>query len=176
MAYTPKFKQNPSAKPIYSDFGDGQKENDPIYPPSPTMPSAPEYNEMGGSLEGLCNMANLAVLRMTNTAGTYSKVSGRAINLNFVLGASLATGDVVVTKNGTGDLTYQFTVGIIPAITGACVQHNHTTANTRASDVEYVDGRTIRVRTWNSGAAAEANYTLFINLCRYLALSRHSEC
>jgi uncharacterized phage protein gp47/JayE len=166
MAQIPKFNQNPSTRPTYADFGSGDKINDPLYPPNPiTMPTAPEYNEMGGSVAAVCNMSDLATIIMTHSAGTYSKVAGKAINSNFILGGTLATGDVVITKNGVGDLTFQFAVGIIPTIVfPPIVSFNHTSALGRVSNNQVVDGRTVRIRILESSTLnpAEALFTLYV--------------
>jgi hypothetical protein len=179
MSYTPKLQQNPSVKPTYVDFGDGAKENDPIYTPTAQMPKAEEYNEMGGSLEGLLIMSDLASIQMTNTAGTYSKVKGKAINKNFVIGDlnNLADGSVTITKNGVGDLTFQFDVGIIPTIEfPPTVSFNHVTSHQRSYNSTVVDGRTVRVMLYNAGSAAEALFTLYVKLCHFFLHSRHSAC
>lgn len=176
MAYIPLLQRNPSTKPTYAVMGAGAKINDPKYPPSPLMPSADEYNEIGGSTEAAITMCDLATIQMTNTAGVYSKVAGKCINTTFVLGATLATGDVIVTKNGTGDLTFEFAVGKIPTIQFPPVlSFNHSTAHTRSYNSSVVDGRTVRVMMYNANVAAEALFTLYVKLCLYFRLLLHLE-
>lgn len=142
------------------------------------MPSAGEYNEMGGTNEGLGIMSGLATIVMTHTAGTYSKVFGKAINKNFVLGTTLILGDVVITKNSTGDLTFQFATGIIPTIEiPPIVSFNHTSMLFRNYNSQVVDGRTVRVRIGDpvANGVADALFTLYVMLCLFFHLSRRSE-
>ncbi len=164
MAHTPLFQLGTSIKPTYADLGGGLVENDPIYPPAPTMINADHQNEMGGAIEGICETMCLARVRVTHTAGTYSKVSGKACNKQFQLGASLITGNVVITKNGVGDLTFQFTTGIIPTIEDAWVSFHHTSLILATATIEMVDGRTVRVRIGDCAtlAARDALFTLYV--------------
>jgi hypothetical protein len=146
------------------------------------MPSAGEYNEMGGTNEGLAIMSGLATIVMSHTAGTYSKVFGKAINKNFVLGTTLSganSGDLTITKNGTGDLTFQFATGIIPTIeVPPLVSFNHTSMLFRNYNSQIVDGRTVRIRIGDptTGGAAEALFTLYVMLCLFFHHSRHLVC
>lgn len=145
-------------------MGDGLIENDPVYPPPPYMINGDHYNEIGGTAEACVNMSFLARVRMTHTAGTYSKVSGKAINKNFVLGASLILGDVVVVKNGVGDLTFTFAAGIIPPIEDASVSFHHTSLILATATIELISGTQVRVRIGDCStlAARDALFTLFV--------------
>ena len=182
MPYTPLFQRNPSVKPTYANYGSGVKENDPIYPPAPTMPNADEYNELGGTDEGLVIMTGLATIVMSHSAGTYSKVAGKAINKNFVLGTTLSgvgSGDLTVTKNSTGDLTFQFATGIIPTIEiPPIVSFNHTSMLFRNYNSQIVDGRTVRIRIGDpvSNGVADALFTLYVMLCLCSQALLHLEC
>jgi hypothetical protein len=162
MPYVPAFQQNPSRLPTYADFGSGLKENTlGDAPTDPAMPEADEYNEMGGSIEGLCETAWKATVKLTHTGGVYSKVKAKSLNKTLVLGTSLVTGDFTVTKNGTGDLTIQFAVGKVPTLEfGGAVSFGETTAGTRTGQVELIDGRTVRVRMYNTGSASDALCTI----------------
>ncbi len=162
MAYVPKLAQNPSVKPTYANMGDGLVENDPVYPPPPYMINGDHYNEIGGTAEACAGLAILARVRVTHSAGAYAKVTGRAINKNFVLGTTLTDGSVTIVKNGTGDLTFTFDAGIIPPIEDAWVSFHHTTTSQRVAEIELVNGAEVRVRVFNAGSVSDALMTLFV--------------
>ncbi len=169
MSYTPLLQKNPSTKPTYSQMGNGLIENDPIYTPAPNMIEADGYNEIGGTAEACAIMIPLARIRMTHTAGTYSKVSGKAINKNFDLGTlnilnGAGSGSCSITKNGTGDLTFAFSAGIIPAIEDAWVSFHHTSNLFRTANIELTSATTVRVRIGDptTTGAADALFTLYV--------------
>ena len=169
MPHIPYFQLGTSIRPTYADLGNGLIENDPIYPPAPNMINADHYNELGGAIDALCVMTPLARIRMTHTAGTYSKVSGKAINRNFDLGTlnvlSVAgCGSCSIVKNGTGDLTFTFNAGIIPAIEDAWVSFHHTSNLFRTSNIHLTSATEVRVRIGDptTSGVADALFTLYV--------------
>lgn len=154
------FDENPARRPTVEDLGGGQKVDDDPAPEPVTMPTAKDLNELalvGAAVGGMCP---LMILVVTQAAGVYSVVGFRCV------GSTVVAGDVTVTKNGTGDVTYSWTATKIPGTIAALASLQEG-----AGDYAYeldtpatVSGTTsVRIKIKdNGGTAQECGHTIFV--------------
>jgi hypothetical protein len=143
-------------RPGTDTIGGVAKEDDAQYLPDPdTMFTAADFNQRGHLAVGLAKVAPLARV--------YVKFSGGTPSVYAVLGMGslLATGDFVLTDNGTGDTTVTCAVTHIPGPLFCGGVHPQTTSDIRGVGAVTGSGDGIRCVTRNSaGAATDTDFVV----------------
>ena len=153
---TSPFDLSPARRPTVEDLGGGAKIDGPVKGDPVTMIVADDANQWGLVGAGVGAVCPLAIVVVTQSAGTYS-VAGVRSPGSGVVGATFT-----VTKNGTGDVTLSWASGALP---GTIASHASLQAGAGAYRAPQVDttATSARVRmTDGTGTAVDANFTVWI--------------
>jgi hypothetical protein len=145
-------------RPSLNDVGGGQKLDDSFYPPDPvTMPTAADFNEMGGLLVALGKVTPAAIILIAN-AGTASITALRAAGSVItalpvtIVGTGSTCGDFTVTRHAAGDVEIQCPATKLMQPFGA-LGFSQAAGDSRVSARLNGTGDGIRIETRNSSGA-----------------------
>lgn len=153
---TSPFDASPARRPTLEDLGGGAKIDGPVKPDKVTMLTADDMNQWGNVGTATGAVCPLAIVVVTNNAGTYSVTGVRAP------GTGIVAGSFTPTKNATGDVTLAWTAGVLP---GTISSHASLQGGAGAYREPEVDttATSVRVRmTDGTGAAVDCSYTVWI--------------
>lgn len=153
---TSPFDESPARRPTLADLGGGQKDTTGTPAPDPvTMITGDDANQWGLVGAAMAAMCPLMLIVVTQAAGVYSIAGFRCV------GTSVVAGNITVTKNGTGDVTYSWTAGLIPG-TLALLASLQEGAGAYSYEITYPTATSIRIKIKdNGGTAQECGHTIF---------------
>jgi len=150
------FDETPARRPTVQDLGGAQKIDGSPKGDAVTMIIAKDANEWGLVGAGVATVCPFLILAIGQTAGTYS------ISTMRTAGFTRVVGDVTVTKNGTGDVTYSWTAGKFPGVVTASVSLQDGAGGWRTPRITWTSN-SVRVQLYDGGGAAvDGNHSVFI--------------
>ncbi len=153
---TSPFDLNPARRPTVEDLGGGAKIDGPVKGDPITMIVADDANQWGLVGAGVGAVCPLAIVVVTQSAGTYSVAAVRSPG-SGVVGATFT-----VTKNGTGDVTLSWASGALPGSV-TCSASLQEGAGAYAYEATLPSATSARIKVKdNSGTAQECGFSLFV--------------
>lgn len=141
-------------RPTVADIGGAVFTNSLTNPPDPsTDPNANDWNNIGKLAVAAANVSPWAVVSVTQSAGTYTKVGLVCLNSNVLIAS------VTLTKTGTGVVAVDLPTGSMPSSAIAPRAYSNT-SGVSATAVASAHGAIVTLLTSSTGAAAEGNFTL----------------
>ncbi len=144
----------PTTRPTSDTYGPDLTNDDPVADREHEL-DADNWNKIKADVAAACEVAPLAILRVTNDGVTPAVARQRPTALGTVTVSRLSAGHVQVTL--PGDVAPIDAVAT-PVGNGALAA---STTNTYSTAV-YISGSTVDVYTANSGGAADVDFMLVI--------------
>jgi hypothetical protein len=149
------FDLTPPRRPAIADLGGGQKVNGINKPDPVRMPTAEDWNQFGFQIEAANRVLPVLRIVVTYDGGGNPIVSAVQSQRSGVL-----TSDVLPTKNGTGDISLDYTLANFPA--PAAPPCAHINGSTPGFCAAVITGTGVRVHTNNAAGALQLAFSVDI--------------